>query len=95
MEVIATLQPEVGIRRACRSVGMPRPTYYARRTHRTAIVPRDKPMVSPRALTPAERQQAFDVLTCEEFIDRSPASIVASLLDSNQYICSVRTFYRV
>jgi putative transposase len=49
---------------------------------------------SVRRLTDEEKTEALEVLTCEAYVDRSPASIVASLLDLGRYICSVRTLYR-
>jgi putative transposase len=35
------------------------------------------------------------VLHSERFVDRAPAQIVATLLDDGQYLCSVRTMYRI
>lgn len=96
MEQIAELKPLIGTGRACSSVGMPRSTYYARTSGLRAAVPTQRQgRRSARTLSQAERQRALQHLTCEEFIDRSPAFIVACLLDRNVYICSVRTFYRL
>jgi len=35
------------------------------------------------------------VLHSERFVDRAPAQVVATLLDESQYLCSVRTMYRL
>ena len=37
----------------------------------------------------------FDTLCSERFVDRSPAEVVATLLDEDVYLCSERTMYRV
>ena len=48
-----------------------------------------------RALSERERGKIFDTLCCERFVDRSPAEVVATLLDEDVYLCSERTMYRV
>ena len=37
----------------------------------------------------------IELLHSERFVDRAPAQIVATLLDEGQYLCSVRTMYRL
>ena len=37
----------------------------------------------------------FDTLCSDRFVDRSPAEVVATLLDEDVYLCSERTMYRV
>ena len=48
-----------------------------------------------RALSEKERDKVFDTLCSERFVDRSPAEVVATLLDEDVYLCSERTMYRV
>ena len=36
-----------------------------------------------------------ETLTCPRFVDRSPAEVVATLLDEGEYLCSERTMYRI
>lgn len=97
MNQMATLKPFVSIRRACCSVGLSRSTYYARMSECAEPTPihRSERPVSVRKLSEYEQTTALQVVTSEEFIDRSPAFIVACLLDRGTYICSVRTFYRL
>lgn len=57
-------------------------------------VPR-QPRSHPRALSSEQRQRILDEMSSERFIDRSPAHVVAVLLDEGIYLASVRTFYRV
>ena len=88
-----SLALQVGVAPACRALGVPRATFYRR--HR--MVPgRQQPRPTPaRALCEAERERVLDTLGCERFVDRSPAEVVATLLDEGQYLCSERTMYRI
>jgi putative transposase len=54
----------------------------------------DRP-ASPRALSPQERAAVLAVLHQERFQNQAPAAIQATLLDEGQYLCSVRTMYRL
>jgi hypothetical protein len=46
-------------------------------------------------LAPAEHEGVRAVLFEDRFVDRSPAEIVATLLDEGRYLCSERTMYRL
>ena len=95
MNAIEELSPQVGTSAACRSLGVPRATLYRRRRPNLpvpAAAPRPTP---PRALGEQERQQVLDVLDSEPFADKAPAEVYAALLDQGQYLCSIRTMYRV
>lgn len=83
--------------RACRELGVSRATLYRRRVEAAGESPGPSKQgrASPRALTSAERQHILEVVHSDRFIDRSPAEICATLLDEGQYLCSVRTMYRV
>ena len=50
---------------------------------------------APPDLSETERGEVFDTLCSERFVDRSPAEVVATLLDEEVYLCSERTMYRV
>ncbi len=95
MNAIKELSPQVGTAAACRSLGVPRATLYRCRRSKPpkpATTPRP---TSPRALCDQERQQVLDVLHSEPFADKAPAEVYAALLDQGQYLCSIRTMYRV
>ena len=54
------------------------------------------PVPTPaRALCASERAHVLDVLASPRFVDRSPAEVVATLLDEGQYLCAERTMYRI
>jgi putative transposase len=50
---------------------------------------------SPRALTFDERETVLGLLHSERFIDQAPATVYATLLDEDVYVCSVPTMYRI
>jgi putative transposase len=71
-----------------------RATFYRRTRPETGQQqPRRRPPA--RALEPREREAVREVLYALRFADRSPAEIVAPLLDEKKYLCSERTMYRV
>lgn len=49
----------------------------------------------PRSLSDAEKDEVLEHLRSERFVDKSPASVFAELLDEGRYLCSIRTMYRI
>ena len=95
MELTSQLSTEVGISAACQSLQVARATFYRRQQP-----PRDVSVAKPkrscaRALTEAERAETLALLHSEEFVDRAPAAVHATLLDQGRYLCSPRTMYRL
>jgi putative transposase len=90
---VTELASEVGASAACQALCMPRASYYRRKTsfpEETASRP-----VPARALRPAERESVLACLHQERFQDRSPAAVYATLLDEGEYLCSIRSMYRL
>ena len=95
MAAVTELATAVGTRAACRALFAPRASHYRKR--RATICPtviRLRPS-SPRALAPAERETVLAHLHGERFQDRSPAAVYATLLDEGEYLCSIRSMYRL
>jgi putative transposase len=93
-QAVEDLAPIVGTRPACRALGVAPATIYRRR--RPPEPRPKKPRRQPaRALTSEERVAVLDVLHSERFVDRSPAAVVATLLDEDRYLASERTMYRL
>ena len=83
----------VGVKPACAALRVARATFYRRRRPSTG---HQQPRPTPaRALSEKERDKVFNTLCSERFVDRSPAEVVATLLDEDVYLCSERTMYRV
>lgn len=95
MVAIEQLAHRVGIAGACEALGVPRASYYRyqARAHRSSP-PLERPR-PPLALSETERQQVLAVLHSERFVDQAPHTVYATWLDEGQYLCSVRTMYRI
>jgi putative transposase len=92
MESVETLSRSIGIRKACRSLGVPRSSVYSAR--RKAKVPASL-KTSPRALAAEERSEVRETLNSPRFQDQAPREVYANLLDEGRYLCSWRTMYRI
>jgi len=94
MELTKTLSAAVGISDACQALTVSRATFY--RSQQPPPPARPLPgRRSGRALSAAERAETLSVLHSEEFSDRAPAAVCATLLDQGRYLCSPRTMYRL
>ncbi|HUG84588.1 MAG TPA: IS3 family transposase, partial [Euzebya sp.] len=97
-DAIAELAPVVGTSQACQVLGRPRSSHYRRlaRPHGPPTPPASrKGQAQPRALSAPEREQVLEVLHSERFVDAAPASVYATLLDEDDYVCSISTMYRL
>jgi putative transposase len=92
MNAVHEVAPEVGIAAACEAFAVPRASYYRSQLPPRPLKPRPSP---PRALSAEERQDVLDTLHSERFVDKAPAEVWATLLDERNYLCSVRTMYRI
>jgi putative transposase len=82
-----------GVVATCLALNVARATYYRRRRPRPPAALRPMPA---RALSVDERARVLAVLHEEPHIDLAPAAVYAKLLDERgEYLCSVRTMYRV
>jgi len=92
MEAAEQLGAAVGVKRACHSLGVSRATLYRHRVPADEVLTRAPP---PLKLKPEERQAVLDLLHSERFVDATPHTIYATLLEEGHYPCSVRTMYRI
>ncbi|NJO82502.1 MAG: transposase [Blastochloris sp.] len=99
-QAVTELAAQVGVVQACALRGIPRSGYYrqqaraaARETQPDSPAARP-PRVSPRALSPAERDHVLAILRSERFVDHTPREVYATLLDEGVYLCAWSTMYR-
>jgi putative transposase len=102
MDAVTHLAPTVGVFAACDAMGVARASFFRQRP---VLGPSASPAPEPslpavrassaRALSCLERADVLAVLHEERFQDRSPAAVQATLLDEGQYLCSIRTMYRI
>jgi putative transposase len=88
------LQPLLNTKTACHLLGKSRATHY-RRCRPIVSRPRPARPTPTNALTPAERARVLAVLHHDDFVDKAPAQVWATLLDEGQYLCSQATMYRI
>jgi len=96
MDAAAQLGATVGLKSACAALGVNRAALYRRGT-RQASTPGDETLrpPPPLRLSTQERQTVVELLHSERFVDASPHTIQAMLLDEGRYYCSTRTMYRI
>jgi putative transposase len=97
MSLVDAHHAEVGVAPACSALAVSRATWYRRRARRDAPADaRPAPRTEhPRRIRQPDRQRVLDILCAEEFRDRSPRAVHAVLLERGQYLCSVRSMYRI
>ena len=82
----------VGIAAACRALSVNRASYYRWQKPPAPKKPRPR---SARGLSDDEKKVVLETLDSERFMEKTPYEIYPELLDENEYLCSVRTMYRV
>ena len=94
MSAVAELLPAMPTRTALRALTAAPATWYRRRALRVVRPACSRP-APPLALAAAEREQILQTLNSPRFVDVTPYTAYAQLLDDGIYLGSVRTFYRV
>lgn len=92
MKPLQDLAEQVGKKRACKALNVPRSSFY--RAGRAVAPPKSRPRPS-RALSAQENQEVLDLLHSPRFVDCAPIAVWAILLDEGRYYCSPRTMYRL
>jgi putative transposase len=95
IESIQNRPDSVGLAPVCRALNLPRSSYYRQSRERIEPAPEKEPRVSHRALSEDERNHVLTTLNSKEHVDRAPAAVYTTLLDEGEYLCSVRTMYRI
>jgi putative transposase len=83
----------VGKKNACDALQVAKATFY--RHHSLDTQPKKQRPAPPLALTEQERQMVIDTLHSDRFCDLTPYQVYAQLLDDGQYMCGIRTMYRI
>lgn len=92
MQTAQMLSEKIGKQAACAALGIPRSSLHRAAQPRPEPVPRK---ISPRALSPSEKQAIRAELNSARFQDCAPREVYATLMDEELYLCSWRTMYRV
>ena len=93
MQSAVAIIKTTGIAPVLAALGLSRATFYRKRR---GTKPDPKPRPRPaRTLEVSERAEVLEVLRSEEFVDRAPREVYATLLGRGEYLCSPRTMYRI
>ena len=95
MKVTASLAEEVNVRQACSALAVPRASFYRWQDYEDDSCCEHRRPRSPLALSGKEETDVLEMLHAERFVDRAPHEIYNALLDEGNYLCSVRTMYRI
>lgn len=93
--MVDELSPKIGTKKACYGFAIPRSSYYYWKN------PTSKPILCKErklpdfTYTPTERKEILNVMNSDIHMNRTPYEIYASQLDAGEYLCSVRTMYRI
>ena len=87
------LSADIGKKSSCSAFEIPRASFY--RFHAPTISVKNQRPKSPISLSCSESQTVLDILHSEQYQDKAPYQVYASLLDHGIYHCSVRTMYRL
>jgi len=96
MKASVALSADVGIKPACEALNVSCATFYRHADKGAADeTPLSKHTAPPLALNESERQSVLHTLHSDRFCDMAPHQVYATLLDEGQYLCSIRTMYRL
>ena len=95
MSLIEQHSHQTGILPLCEALEIPRASFYRQQARGSSTAPL---VIRPRpehSLSDAEQQQVLATLHEPRFVDLAPSQVYAQLLEQGQYLCSIRTMYRL
>jgi putative transposase len=95
MNTAVEIAPRIGVVAACLALGVARATFYRAKLQAAARLPRSARASSPRRLRVPEQHTILELLHAPAYVDKSPHTVFAMLLDAGRYLASVSTFYRL
>ncbi len=95
MKVAESLAKEVSLYEACAALAVPRASYYRWQGQKEKVPQERQRPTPPLALSGDEEKVVLEVLHSDRFVDQAPQEIYNALLDKGEYLCSVRTMYRI
>jgi len=95
MKVTESLAKEVNVRQACAALTVSSASFYRWRNRQISPSRENRRPSPPLALSEEEEKAILQILHEERFVDLAPPEIYSKLLDEGQFLCSVRTMYRI
>ncbi len=95
MKLAESLAKEVNIQQACAALAIPRASYYRWQDREEQGSKERRKNRPPLSLSAEEERFVLEILHSDRFVDQAPQEIYNTLLDEGNYLCSVRTMYRI
>jgi putative transposase len=97
MRITESLSKDANVQQACAALAVPRASFYRWRDRqdRNEAPTKQRTPAPPLALSDEEEKAILDILHSDRFADQPPQEIYNTLLDEGNYLCSVRTMYRI
>ncbi len=95
MSLIEQHRQQLGTLSLCQALEVPRASFYRQRARKTPTALAGTRRRPEHALSDGERQTVLATLHEPRFVDLAPAQVCARLLEEGQYLCSIRTMYRL
>ena len=95
MSTASAMAAHIGIAPACLALGVSRATFYRAQQAVAMSYPRRPRPRSPLALSEPEREAILELLHAPAYVNLSPRTVFAMLLDAGRYLASVSSFYRI
>ena len=93
--MITELSSKIGVKAACKGVGVSRSSYYYRKMGDSKTSLSQSKRTPDFAYSEQERKDILAVMNSDMYMDNTPYEIFASQLDRGTYLCSIRTMYRI
>jgi len=93
-DMINTISDKIGTKAACNAFSLSRSSYYYKNgSSSSSTVSKHK--LPDFSLSKEERDEILMLMNSNTYMDKTPYEIYASQLDKGNYLCSVRTMYRI
>jgi putative transposase len=93
--MVNNLSEKIGTKTACDVFGLPRSTYYYQLEPEVQVDFPSKRKSPNFAYSQQEKQEILNIMNSDIYLDQTPYEIYASQLDEGNYLCSIRTLYRI
>ena len=95
MKLAESLAKEVNTQQACAALAISRASYYRWKDWEEHGRKERRSNRPPLSLSTEEERIVLDILHSDRFVDQAPQAVYNALLDEGEFLCSVRTMYRI
>lgn len=95
MSMIEEHRQQIATLSLCEALEIPRASFYRQQAPKDSTAPVVPRMRPEHALSESEQATVLATLHAPRFVDLAPPQVYAQLLEEGQYLCSIRTMYRL